>query len=85
MEPDATKSVSYFNVSDVTLTLASGEVIKESFLQEKKITSKDMANDRNSFIESKVKLTTERRKFHKSEYYYRVKENRISSFSLSLL
>ena len=34
VEPDVTNNVSNFNVSDVTDILASGVVIKESFLQE---------------------------------------------------
>ncbi|HEY6064047.1 MAG TPA: hypothetical protein VIV35_10590 [Chitinophagaceae bacterium] len=42
--------------------LASGEVIKESFRQEKKINRKDIARIPRVFIDVKIKLRVERRK-----------------------
>jgi hypothetical protein len=55
VEPAVTKTVSYFNVSAVMVIFASGEVIKESFLQEKRIVSKDMVSIPRVFIVIKNK------------------------------
>jgi hypothetical protein len=53
-EPAVAKTVSYFNVSAVIVTLASVEVIKESFRQEPRIVSKDMMSIPGVFIDSKI-------------------------------
>jgi hypothetical protein len=45
-EPVEEKTVSYFNVSAVIVTLASGEVINDSFRHEKKATSKQQVRAR---------------------------------------
>ena len=42
MDPAVTKTVSYFKVSTVIVTLASGLVINVSFLQETKRKQKDI-------------------------------------------
>lgn len=57
MEPDVTKTVSYFNVSAVMVTIASGEVMKESFLQEKKTRRKDIVSIPRVFIKLKNNRT----------------------------
>jgi hypothetical protein len=56
VEPAVTKSVSYFNVSAEMLNLASAEVIKESFRQEKRSNTKDMVISTKGFIGIKNKL-----------------------------
>src|SRR6185369_2195720 len=54
MEPVVVKTVSYFNVSAVILTCASGDVIKESFLQANKKRETDkMSKQIAVFIEVK--------------------------------
>jgi hypothetical protein len=65
VEPVVTKTVSYFNVSDVIVTLASGEVIKESFLQEKRSSTKDMVRIPGVFIGIKSKAKSSKRKGEK--------------------
>lgn len=55
MEPAVTNTVSYFNVSAVIVILALGEVIKESFRQEKRINNKDMVSNPRVFIGIKNK------------------------------
>jgi len=62
VEPAVTKTVSYFKVSAEIVTLASPEVINESFLQEKSTSRRDIISIPGSFILSKVKLSVEREK-----------------------
>lgn len=57
MEPEVTKTVSYFNVSAVMVTTASGEVMKDSFLQEKKTRRMDIVRIPRVFIELKNNRT----------------------------
>lgn len=57
MDPELTKTVSYFSVSTVMVTTASGEVIKESFLQEKKSRRKDIVSIPRVFIKLKNNRT----------------------------
>jgi len=52
IEPEVTNNVSYFNVSDVMITEAFGDVIKVSFLQEKK-RKKDIVSIPRVFINIK--------------------------------
>jgi hypothetical protein len=53
VEPVVTKTVSYLRVSAVTVTLASGELIKESFLQAKRIKNKNKYSIPRVFIGTK--------------------------------
>ncbi len=57
MEPDVTKTVSYFRVSIVMLITASDEVMKDSFLQEKKTRRMDIDSIPRVFIELKNNRT----------------------------
>ena len=52
IEPDVTNTVSYFSVSAVMITDALGEVMKVSFLQEKK-RRKDIVRIPRVFIDTK--------------------------------
>lgn len=54
-----TKTVSYFRVSAVMRIRASDEVINESFLQEKRMVSKDRVSNPGSFIEFKNSQETD--------------------------
>jgi hypothetical protein len=49
-EPVVVKTVSYFKVSALRLIAASGEVIKESFLQETKSITADRISRSGAFI-----------------------------------
>ena len=53
MEPEVTNKVSYLSVSAEILTRASGEVIKESFLQEQRKSNKDIVSIPRVFIDTK--------------------------------
>ncbi len=57
MEPEVTKTVSYFNVSTVMITDALEDVMKVSFLQEKKIRRKDIVSNPRVFIDIKNNRT----------------------------
>ena len=57
IEPEVTKTVSYFKVSAVIITLASGEVIKDSFLQEKRTREMDIESIPRVFIDIKNNRT----------------------------
>ena len=52
-EPEVTKTVSYFRVSAVIITLASGLVIKVSFWQDKIITKQETRIRLKDFIDIK--------------------------------
>ena len=53
MEPVVTKTVSYLSVSAVMVTLASGEVMKESFLQAKRSNRMEITSIPGVFINIK--------------------------------
>ncbi len=57
MEPEVTKTVSYFKVSAVMVIIASGEVMKDSFLQEKKTRRMDIVSIPRVFIDFKNNRT----------------------------
>lgn len=57
MEPEVTKTVSNFKVSVVIETIASGDVIKDSFLQEKKTKRMDIVSIPRVFINLKNNRT----------------------------
>ncbi len=57
IEPEVTKTVSNFKVSAVIITLAFGEVIKDSFLQEKRTREMDIESIPRVFIDIKNNRT----------------------------
>jgi hypothetical protein len=67
VEPVVTKTVSYFNISAVIVTLASGEVIKESFLQEKRSRNRDMVRIPGVFIGIKSKAKSSKEEMRKRD------------------
>jgi hypothetical protein len=87
VEPAVTNTVSYFKVSAVIIILASPEVIKESFRQEKRIVSKDMESIPRVFIDIKSNVSISLTKNHCTEKKERrrLRKKNAKYYSFSLL